>query len=60
MSGLVPKFCKANVNKGILVIEADGRTPFLGTAQVRMAGSLTLQLRCRSKSGGAGMVQWKR
>ena len=57
--GLVPKFCKATVIDGVLRIEADGRTPFLGTAQVRIAGPLTLKLRLRSTTGGEGKVQWK-
>jgi arylsulfatase A-like enzyme len=57
--GLVPKFCRATVIDGVLRIEADGRTPFLGTAQVRIAGPLTLKLRIRSESGGTGRVQWR-
>ncbi len=59
LQGLVPKFCKATLIDGALRIEADGRTPFLGTAQVRIAGPLTLTLRVRGQSGGAGKVQWK-
>ncbi|MEM6689477.1 MAG: sulfatase [Planctomycetota bacterium] len=58
-AGLVPKFCKATLNAEVLRIEADGRTPFLGTAQVRMAGPLKLKLRVRSHGGGVGRVRWK-
>ena len=57
--GLVPKFCKATLIDGTLKIEADGRTPFLGTARVRIAGPLTLQLRIRSTTGGDAKVRWK-
>ena len=58
LAGLVPKFCKATLVEGALHLEADGRTPFLGTAQVKHAGPLTLQLRARSTAGGEGKVQW--
>ncbi|QDT44492.1 Arylsulfatase [Gimesia alba] len=57
--GLVPKMCKLTIVKGAARIEADGRTPFLGTAQVKLPGPLTLKLRLRSATGGFGKVQWK-
>ncbi|WP_339727481.1 sulfatase [uncultured Gimesia sp.] len=57
--GLVPKMCKLTLVKGAARIEADGRTPFLGTAQVKLPGPLTLKLRIRSTAGGTGKVQWK-
>jgi hypothetical protein len=57
--GLVPKFCKATVIDGALRVEAAGRTPFLGTASVRLTGPHTLNLRARSTSGGPARVQWK-
>jgi arylsulfatase A-like enzyme len=57
--GLVPKFCKATMVNGALRIEADGRTPFLGTAQVKSTGPLTMKLRIRSEAGGPGRIQWK-
>jgi arylsulfatase A-like enzyme len=56
--GLVPKFCKATVAGGALRVEADGRNPFLGTAQVKARGPLTLALRARCAAGGPGKVQW--
>ena len=58
MQGLVPKFCTAAVTGGVLRVEADGRNPFLGTAQVKVKGPLTLKLRARCASGGPGKVQW--
>jgi len=57
-AGLVPKFCKLSIASGAVRVEADGRTPFLGTAQVKAAGPLTLKLRARSTTGGPGKVQW--
>jgi arylsulfatase A-like enzyme len=58
--GLVPKFCRTSLVEGALRVDADGRTPFLGTAQVKLAGPLTLTLRARSAAGGEGMVRWKK
>lgn len=58
LQGLVPKFCKAAVAGGALRVEADGRNPFLGTAQVKGKGPFTLRLRVRSAAGGPGKVQW--
>lgn len=58
-AGLVPKMCRIAVVDGALRVTGDGRTPFLGTAQVRYAGPLTLTLRIRSANGGLGKVQWK-
>jgi arylsulfatase A-like enzyme len=58
-AGLVPKMCKIALVDGVLRVEADGRTPFLGTAQVRYTGPMTLKLRTRSTAGGTGRVQWK-
>ena len=40
-------------------MEADGRKPFLGTAQVKQTGPLTLTMRLRSPKGGAGNITWK-
>ena len=57
-AGLVPKMCEMTLVEGALRVEADGRTPFLGTAQVKLAGPLTLKMRLRGK-GGAGKVRWK-
>ena len=58
-AGLVPRMCKISLVSGALHVEGDGRTPFLGTAQVRSTGPTTLKLRARSTAGGIGKVQWK-
>lgn len=58
-TGLVPKMCKLSFVEGAIRIEGTGRTPFLGTAQVRFPGPLTLKLRIRSSAGGRGKVRWK-
>ncbi|MBM4153425.1 MAG: sulfatase [Lentisphaerae bacterium] len=57
-AGLVPKSCRITVVAGALRVEAEGKAPFLGTAQVKSSGPLTLALRARSAAGGAGKVQW--
>lgn len=58
-AGLVPKLSKITAIDGALRMEADGRTPFLGTAQVRHSRPLMLKLRVRSVTGGPGRVAWK-
>jgi arylsulfatase A-like enzyme len=57
--GLVPRMCKLSLVDGALHIEADGPTPFLGTARVKHPGPLTLRMRARSTAGGEGKIQWK-
>ncbi|MCA9162754.1 MAG: sulfatase [Planctomycetales bacterium] len=57
--GLVPRSCSAKLAGGVLRIEADGRSPFLGTAQVRHDGPVVLRLRIRAAAGGTGRVTWK-
>lgn len=57
--GLVPKFSKIKLIDGALRMEADGRKPFLGTAQVKQIGPLTLKMRLRSTAGGDGSITWK-
>ncbi len=57
--GLVPKMCQLATVPGALQMTADGKTPFLGTAQVRHAGPMKLTLRVRSEKGGPGRVVWK-
>ncbi|MBM3860034.1 MAG: sulfatase [Verrucomicrobia bacterium] len=59
-TGLVAKSCKLKLVAGALRMEADGRAPFLGTAQLgKLTGPFTLKLRARSAAGGTGKVQWK-
>jgi arylsulfatase A-like enzyme len=57
-AGLIPKFCTLAINNGVARVEANGRTPFLGTAQVKATGPLTLILRARSTTGGPCKLQW--
>ena len=57
-AGLVPKFCRLTVVDGAARVEADGRSPFLGTAQIEASGPITLKLRARSATGGPGKVRW--
>ena len=58
-AGLVPKFCETRLVEGALRVEAAGRTPFLGTAQVKHRGPMVLRLRVRSATGGPAKVMWK-
>ena len=58
LAGLVPKFCKLSIANGAARVEADGRTPYLGTAHVKATGPIQLKLRARSTTGGPGKVQW--
>ncbi len=51
--------CKATLVEGAVRIEATGKKPHLGTVQVKLTGPITLQLRARSATGGAGSVKWR-
>jgi arylsulfatase A-like enzyme len=59
--GLVPRQCKIVSIKGAIRVLPQGKSPFLGTAQVRLKGSMTLRLRARSVDGkgGNGRIQWR-
>ena len=59
--GLVPKHSEISLNEGTLRVTPTGKMPFLGTAQVKSQGPLTLHLRARSTDGteAAGRIQWK-
>jgi hypothetical protein len=59
IAGLVARMCKVVATDGAIRITAEGRQPFLGTAQVRFNGPLTLKLRARSNAGGKGRVRWR-
>ena len=59
VAGLVLRNCRIVNTDGAVRVVSDGRQPFLGTAQVRFGGPLTLKLRARSTVGGTGRVQWK-
>ncbi|MEO0448403.1 MAG: sulfatase, partial [Verrucomicrobiota bacterium] len=59
--GLVPKQSSIMLSNGALRVTPSGKMPFLGTAQVKVRGPLTLYLRARSLdgTGGTGRIQWK-
>ena len=59
--GLVPKQSKITLRDGALRATPAGNLPFLGTAQVKVEGPLTLLLRARSLdgTGGTGRIRWK-
>ena len=59
IAGLVPRNCRVVDAESAIRVIGDGRQPFLGTAQVKVRGPLTLQLRARSAAGGAGRVHWR-
>jgi len=59
IKGLVMQRCKATLVEGGVRIEATGKKPYIGTAQVKLTGPITLQLRARSAIGGAGSVKWR-
>lgn len=58
-SGLVPKLCRMSLIDGALRIEGEKPNPFLGTAQVKHNGPMTLNLRLRGTLGGPGRILWK-
>lgn len=59
--GLVPKQCRIEPIDGGIRVIPQGKMPFLGTAQVRFAGPITLHLSARSADGaaGKGRIQWR-
>lgn len=57
--GLVPKQCETQVTEGVLKVTPAGKTPFLGTAQVKFPGPLALRMTVRSETGGTGRIAWK-
>lgn len=57
-AGLVPKFSRVTVIEGALRVEKDGRSPFLGTAQLKsFAGPLAMKLRIKGAAGD-GSIRW--
>ena len=59
--GLVPKQCRIESIAGAIRVIAQGKNPFLGTAQAKLEGPITLDLRARGVDGksGKGRVQWR-
>jgi hypothetical protein len=58
-AGLVPRNSVLVKTDGAIRVIGKGRQPFLGTAQVKFSGPLTLKLRVRSTAGGEGRIQWR-
>jgi len=58
LGGWVPKSSKATIRDGALVVEADGKNPFLGLTGLKHTGPVTLSLRAKSV-GGPAKVQWR-
>ncbi|MHC4994710.1 MAG: sulfatase [Planctomycetota bacterium] len=59
--GLVPKLCEITPIDGAIRVQPQGKKPFIGTAQVKLYGTITLRLRARGVNGrgGTGRIQWK-
>ena len=59
--GLVPKQCRIDPIEGGIRVVPQGGQPFLGTAQVKLEGPITLHLQARGVDGksGTGRVQWR-
>jgi len=59
--GLVPRQCRIESIDGAIRVIAEGKNPFLGTAQVKLEGPITLHLQARGVNGesGTGRVQWR-
>ncbi|KAA5541561.1 sulfatase [Roseiconus nitratireducens] len=58
-AGLVPKMCRLLSTANGMQMVADGRSPFLGTAQIRHEGSMRLRMEVRCREGGDGSIRWK-
>ncbi|HSH92943.1 MAG TPA: sulfatase [Roseimicrobium sp.] len=58
LGGWVPKSSKAEIRNGCLVVEADGRNPFLGLTGLKLEGHVTARISAKS-SGGPGKIQWR-
>jgi arylsulfatase A-like enzyme len=58
-TGLVAQQCTAKPIAGGYRIEGTAARPYLGTAQVKLAGPIHLQFRIRAPAGGRGMVKWR-
>ena len=58
---MVPKQCRIDPIEGGIRVVPQGKQPFLGTAQVKRTGPITLHLRARGVggAGGEGRIQWR-
>jgi hypothetical protein len=59
LDGWVPKSARVARRDGVMVVEADGKNPFLAMTRLKQTGPVTLRMRVRSGGGGAGKVQWR-
>ena len=59
--GLVPKQCRIESIDAAIRVIPQGKNPFLGTAQAKIEGPITLHLQARGVDGksGKGRVQWR-
>ena len=55
----MPKQCKLIKADAAVKVIGEGRLPFLGTAQVKFSGPITLTLVARSTVGGEGRLRWR-
>jgi hypothetical protein len=58
-AGLVAQQCKATPIAGGYRIEGTAARPYLGTAQVKLAGPIHVDLRVRAAAGGEGSITWR-
>jgi hypothetical protein len=58
LRGWVPKGAKTTLHEGALVVEAEGKSPFIAMTGLKQTGPVTLRLRVRS-AGGPARVQWR-
>lgn len=58
-TGLVPKQCEISVIDGAMRVTGSGKRPFLGTAQAKFEGPVTVKMRLRTAHGGKGSLAWK-
>ena len=58
LGGWKARACDADVNDGVLTVTGKGDAPFLGLGAGKMSGATSVKLRIRSKTGGAGKVEW--
>lgn len=57
LGGWVPKFCKAEIQGGKLVVTGEGRAPFLGLTGLKLESPVTLTV--KSSASGIAKVQWR-
>lgn len=59
LQGWVPKSSRAVVAGGVLRMEADDETPFLGNGKIKQTGPFTVKMKMRSAAGGEGSIRWR-